>query len=184
MGEPRTALVVLAAMGEPRTALVALATMGEPRATTDAQTRIATKKKGGWGGEGEGGSTSAGAGELRASSKPATRFLPARRCAREKLWDEQGREGKPFFPGIWTTWARLLRRLGEQRGRAPLPACPHAGWRLGWDTHAARVWGRWAAASKWAKGRWAAHSLLGRARLGRRGKREGFLLLFFSYLNS
>jgi hypothetical protein len=143
-----------AAMGEPRTALVVLAAMGEPRTATDAQTRIATKKKGGRGREGEGGFTSTGAVELRASSKPATRFLPARRRAREKRWDEQGREGKPFFPGIWTTWARLLRRLDEQRGRAPLLARRHAGWRLGWDTHAARVWGRWAAASKWAKGRW------------------------------
>jgi hypothetical protein len=131
-----------AAMGEPRTALVMLAAMGEPRTATDAQTRIATKKKGGRGREGEGGFTSTGAVELRASSKPATRFLPARRRAREKRWDEQGREGKPFFPGIWTTWARLLRRLDEQRGRAPLLARRHAGWRLGWDTHAARVWGR------------------------------------------
>jgi hypothetical protein len=42
----------------------------------------------------------------------------------------------------------------------------------GWDTHAARVRGRWAAASEWAKGRWASRRLPGRARL-RMGHREG-----------
>ena len=35
----------------------------------------------------------------------------------------------------------------------------------GWDTHAARVWGSWAATSEWAKGRWASRRLPGRARL-------------------
>jgi hypothetical protein len=46
MGEPRTALVALAAMGEQQTALVALAAMGEPRTVTNARMCIATKKKG------------------------------------------------------------------------------------------------------------------------------------------
>jgi hypothetical protein len=83
-------------MGERRIALVALAAMGEPRTATNARTRIATKKKGGGKGKGEGWFTSTGAEELRASSKSAIRFS-LRGVERERsFWVEQGRERRLF----------------------------------------------------------------------------------------
>jgi hypothetical protein len=65
-------------------------------------------------------------------------------------------------PGGWANGVgeRLCSRAHTQGG-----GC-------GWDTHAARVWGRWATASEWAKGRWASRRLPGRARL-RMGHGEG-----------
>ena len=59
------------------------------------------------------------------------------------------------------TTDRRARRLGER-----LCSRSHTqGGGCGWDTHAARVWGSWAATSEWAKGRWASRRLPGRARL-------------------
>jgi hypothetical protein len=146
-------------MGEPRTALVALAAMGEPRTTTNARKRTATKKKGGGKGKGEGGFTSTGADELRASSKSTIRFS-LHGVERERSFGLSRGERRPISlirrrgRGCCGGWcaravggagARLLsrpgtqvvggersrdrRRLGRARERSPVG---HARWGFGW----------------------------------------------------
>jgi hypothetical protein len=79
----------------------------------NARTCIATKKKGGGKGKGEGGFTSTGADELHASSKSVIRFS-LRGVERERsFWVEQGRKeigsltrgrGRGSYDG-WCAWA-------------------------------------------------------------------------------